>query len=181
SRPASRKGGAALTIDDLRAIPWVFSWTQSRHGLPGWFGVGSALAAVGAELGSGAVRDLVANSRFVHALVANAGLPMIRADIAVAAQYARRASPADAVVFEPIRAEFERTRRALADIVGHADPFADRPHLAESVARRNPYIDVLSHVQVELMRRDRVGTASHVADAIFTTIGGIAAGLETAG
>ncbi len=177
SRPASRK--ASLTVDDLRAIPWVFSWTQSRHGLPGWFGVGSALVAMAEALGADEVRDLAVRSRFVHALVANAELSMIRADIDVAAQYARLADPADAVVFEPIRAEYERTRRALGEIVGHADPFAERPHLAESVARRNPYLDVLNHAQLELMRR--AGAPEAASDAIFTTISGIAAGLQTAG
>jgi phosphoenolpyruvate carboxylase len=185
SRPASRARGAMLTIDDLRAIPWVFSWTQSRHGLPGWFGVGSALDAMAAALGAAEVRHLAGSSRFVHALIANAELGMIRADIDVAAQYARLADPADGVVFAPIRAEHERTRRALVEIVGHADPFGDRPHLAESVARRNPYIDVLSHVQIELMRRDRAaggsGAAPGVGETILVTIGGIAAGLQTAG
>ncbi|HTJ44499.1 MAG TPA: phosphoenolpyruvate carboxylase [Kofleriaceae bacterium] len=180
SRPASRKRGAELTIDDLRAIPWVFSWTQSRHGLPGWFGVGSALEAMAATLGAAEVRRLAESSRFVHALIANAELAMIRSDIDVAAQYARLAGGPDGEVFAPIKDEFERTRRALVEIVGHADPFADRPHLAESVARRNPYIDVLSHVQIELMRRDRAGR-SNAGDGVLITIGGIAAGLQTAG
>jgi phosphoenolpyruvate carboxylase len=179
SRPASRK--ASLTVDDLRAIPWVFSWTQSRHGLPGWYGVGSALEAMARALGTGEVRDLATRSRFVHALVTNAEMAMIRSDIDVAGQYARLAEPADAVVFGPIKAEFERTRRVLAEIIGHPDPFADRPHLAESVSRRNPYIDVLNHAQVELMRRARAGDPDHLSDAIFTTISGIAAGLQTAG
>jgi phosphoenolpyruvate carboxylase len=181
SRPASRKAG--LTVDDLRAIPWVFSWNQSRHGLPGWFGVGSALEAMARELGEGAVRDLVARSRFLHALVANAELAMIRADIDVAAHYARLADPADAGLFDLIAAEHERTRRALIEIVGHDDPFADRPHLAASVARRNPYIDVLSHAQIELLRRARADgdRAERLAPALFATIGGIAAGLQTAG
>ena len=181
SRPASRKAG--LTVDDLRAIPWVFSWTQSRHGLPGWFGVGSALEAMAASSAQRAVRDLVARSRFLHALVANAELAMIRADIDVAAHYARLADPADAGLFDLIAAEHERTRRALIEIVGHADPFADRPHLAASVARRNPYIDVLSHAQIELLRRARADAdrAERLAPALFATIGGIAAGLQTAG
>jgi phosphoenolpyruvate carboxylase len=181
SRPASRAKGAALTIDDLRAIPWVFSWTQSRHGLPGWFGVGGAIEAMAAALGAEEVRHLAKSSRFVHALIANAELAMIRSDIDVAAQYARLADPADGAVFGPIRGEFERARHALADIVGHHDPFAERPHLAESVARRNPYIDVLNHVQIELMRRDRAAASAGAAESILITIGGIAAGLQTAG
>jgi phosphoenolpyruvate carboxylase len=181
SRPAQRKGGAALTIDDLRAIPWVFSWTQSRHGLPGWFGVGSALEAMAASLGANEVRRLAESSRFVHALIANTELAMIRSDIDVAAQYARLADGDDGAVFAPIAAEWERTRRALVDLVGHADPFADRPHLSESVARRNPYIDVLNHAQIEMMRRDRAGAGQGVAEAVLITIGGIAAGLQTAG
>ncbi len=187
SRPASRKGG--LRLDDLRAIPWVFSWTQSRHGLPGWFGIGAALEALATDLGIDGVRALERRSRAFRALVRTAELALIRADIDVAAEYARLADPEAAGVFELIRTEHARAAAAVAQVLGHDKPFADRPHLAASVRRRNPYLDVLSHVQIEALGRLRAREEAAVIDddharltrTVFTTIGGIAAGLQTAG
>ena len=187
SRPASRKAGFALA--DIRAIPWVFSWNQSRHGLPGWFGLGSGLEGLAEEIGAGALPDLLAKSRFLRALVHNGELAMVRADIDVARLYAALAEPDDAALFAIIEAEHARTRTALAELAGLDTSLADRPHLAASVRRRNPYIDVLSHAQVELLRRIRAAEAAgapaaeldRLSAAIFTTISGIAAGLQTAG
>ncbi len=187
SRPASRKPGFAL--DDLRAIPWVFSWNQSRHGLPGWFGLGSALEGLAEEVGADAVPGLLARTRFLRALVHNGELAMVRADIDVAREYAALADPEDREVFTIIEEEHARTRAALARLAGLDQSLADRPHLAASVQRRNPYIDVLSHAQVELLRRiaaaERRGAdpaeRERLSAAIFTTISGIAAGLQTAG
>ncbi len=187
SRPASRKGG--LRLADLRAIPWVFSWAQSRHGLPGWFGIGAALEALDAELGIDGVRAFAQRSRCFRALVRNAELALIRADIDVAAEYAGLADPDVAGIFELIRVEHARAAAAVAQVLGHDARFADRPHLAASVRRRNPYLDVLSHVQIEALRRLRARDEAGEIDAehgrltrtVFTTIGGIAAGLQTAG
>lgn len=187
SRPASRKAG--FSLDDLRAIPWVFSWTQSRHGVPGWFGLGSGLAGLEAALGRDGARAVIAGSRFLGALVRNAELALIRADLDVAREYAALAEPADAALFAQIEAEHARTRALLADLADLDLSLADRPHLAASVRRRNPFLDVLSHCQIELLRRLRraeaeAATADELArlsTAIFTTIAGIAAGLQTAG
>ncbi|MBZ0233560.1 MAG: phosphoenolpyruvate carboxylase, partial [Deltaproteobacteria bacterium] len=187
SRPASRKAG--FTLADLRAIPWVFSWNQSRHGVPGWFGLGSALEGLAQEVGADTVPALLLKSRFLRALVHNGELAMVRADIDVAREYAQLAEPEDRAVFAIIEAEHARTRDALARLAGLDQTLADRPHLAASVRRRNPYIDVLSHAQIELIRRLRTAEAAgadpgereRLSAAIFTTISGIAAGLQTAG
>ena len=187
SRPASRKAGFTLT--DLRAIPWVFSWNQSRHGVPGWFGLGSALEGLAEEVGADAVPTLVMQTRFLRALVHNGEMALVRADIDVAREYASLADPEDRAVFAIIEEEHTRTRAALARLAGLDQSLADRPHLAASVRRRNPYIDVLSHAQVELLRRLRAaeqrgadaGERERLSAAIFTTISGIAAGLQTAG
>jgi phosphoenolpyruvate carboxylase len=188
SRPAARRAG--LSLEDLRAIPWVFSWTQSRHGIPGWFGMGTALEALAGAVGAQGVRELEQRSRFFRALVRNAELSLIRADIDVAAEYARLADADAAKLFELVRAEHERTMRALREVCGRESPFGDRPHLAASVRRRNPYIDVLSHAQVEGLARLRARAekgeeqgeeAETLTRIVFTTIGGIAAGLQTAG
>lgn len=181
SRPASR--APRITLESLRAIPWVFSWTQSRHGIPGWFGVGTAVEQLASEIGPEGVRALVEKSRFFRALIRNCELSLVRSDIDVAREYARLADPDAATLFDQIAAEHARTVSALRDTLGITEVLAARPYLAASVARRNPLIDVLSHIQIESLRRRRAGTgdADTLGRAVFTTIGGIAAGLQTAG
>jgi phosphoenolpyruvate carboxylase len=181
SRPASR--ASRLTLESLRAIPWVFSWTQSRHGIPGWFGVGTAIETLTAELGADGVRALLDRSRFFRALVRNCEVSLVRSDIEVAAEYARLADPDAASLFSLISAEHARTLDALRTTLGLYPPLASRPYLAASVQRRNPHLDVLSHIQIEALRRRRaaLGSAANLTRILFTTIGGIAAGLQTAG
>ncbi|HSD86033.1 MAG TPA: phosphoenolpyruvate carboxylase [Kofleriaceae bacterium] len=181
SRPASR--AKQLTLDSLRAIPWVFSWTQSRHGIPGWFGVGTAVEHLVAEMGVARVRSLSERSRFFRALVRNCEVSLVRSDIDVAAEYAKLADPDAAKLFELIAAEHARTVHALRDTLGMVPPLASRAYLVASVERRNPHLDVLSHVQIEALRRRRSGQgdAERLTRIVFTTIGGIAAGLQTAG
>ena len=181
SRPASR--AARMSLESLRAIPWVFSWTQSRHGIPGWFGVGTAIEALATELGLDEVRALVERSRFFGALVHNCEVSLVRSDIEVAAEYARLADADAAKIFELVATEHARTVRALRDTLGMVPPLASRAYLAASVERRNPHLDVLSHIQIEALRRRRAGSAQleRLGRIIFTTIGGIAAGLQTAG
>jgi phosphoenolpyruvate carboxylase len=181
SRPASR--AKRMSLDSLRAIPWVFSWTQSRHGIPGWFGVGTAIEALVGEIGADGVRQLAERSRFFRALVRNCEVSLVRSDIDVAREYARLADPDAAQLFDLIAAEHARTVHALRDTLGMTPPLATRPYLVASVERRNPHIDVLSHIQVEALRRRRAGhgDADRLTRIVFTTIGGIAAGLQTAG
>jgi phosphoenolpyruvate carboxylase len=181
SRPASR--APRLALESLRAIPWVFSWTQSRHGIPGWFGVGTAIEALTAELGVAGVRALTERSRFLRSLVRNCEISLVRSDIEVAAEYAKLADPDARQVFELIAAEHARTQHALRVTLAFDPPLASRPYLRASVERRNPHLDVLSHIQIESLRRRRVGVgdAARLTRIIFTTIGGIAAGLQTAG
>ena len=181
SRPASR--AARMSLETLRAIPWVFSWTQSRHGIPGWYGVGTAVERLAADIGVDGVRQLCERSRFFRALVRNCEVSLVRSDIDVAREYARLADPDAHVLFELIEAEHTKTVRALRDTLGMSHPLASRPYLVASVERRNPHLDVLSHVQIEALRRRRAGTgdAERLTRIVFTTIGGIAAGLQTAG
>jgi len=181
SRPASRKAGIAL--DSLRAIPWVFSWTQSRHGIPGWFGVGTAIEALAAELGADGVRGLVERSKFFRALITNCELSLVRSDIEVAGQYAALADRDAQQIYALIAAEHARTLHALHITLGRTALLDSRPYLAASIARRNAYLDVLSHVQIDALRRRRAGAnnADQLSRIVFTTIGGIAAGLQTAG
>ena len=181
SRPASRKGG--MKLESLRAIPWVFSWTQSRHGIPGWYGAGTAIATLAAELGVDGVRELCGRSRFFRGLVRNCEMSLVRSDIDVAREYARLADPEAARLFTLIEAEHHKTVAALTVTLGITTPLAARPYLASSVARRNHALDVLSHAQIEALRRRRAGAPDpeRLGRIVFTTIGGIAAGLQTAG
>ncbi len=180
SRPAARKSG--MSLDTLRAIPWVFSWTQSRHGIPGWFGVGSAIEALVGELGVSGTQELVERSRFLRALIQNCEMSLVRSDIEVAGEYARLADPEAQQIFQLVAEEHARTLAAL-QAIGRTAPLATRPYLAASVARRNPYLDILSHIQIEGIRRRRAGAPEELRleRIVFTTIGGIAAGLQTAG
>jgi phosphoenolpyruvate carboxylase len=186
SRPASRKPG--LVLEDLRAIPWVFSWTQSRHGVPGWFGLGAALDAAIGEVGLEGVRALYADWPFFRGLIDNAQLALARADIGVAEQYARLAeaeSPELRGVFDEIRTEHARTCERVLSVTNERRLLADQPTIAETVERRNPYVDVLSHAQIELLRRLRTASSdaarAQLRASLFVTINGIAAGLMTAG
>jgi phosphoenolpyruvate carboxylase len=183
SRPAARKS-ASPKLEDLRAIPWVFCWNQSRHGVPGWFGVGSALAALLESDGLDTARAMYAQWPFFRALVDNAQLAMIRADMDVAAEYAGLAEPGVRELFSLIREEFDRTRRHVLEIAEASELLADRPTLVKIIRRRNPFVDVLSHLQIELLRRLKDTTPEQqeqIRPALFSTIHGIAAGLQTAG
>lgn len=183
SRPASRK--AKVSLADLRAIPWVFSWNQSRHGIPGWFGLGTALETMVAERGIEELRKLYRESPFFRALINNAQLALSRADIDVAAFYAQLTDPETRQVFSLIRAEWDRTVKGVLALLESQEILGNRPHLLATVHRRNPYVDVLSHAQIELRRRLVAATdeqeRAEVQRALFVTINGIAAGLQSAG
>ena len=192
SRPSSRTKASEFSLADLRAIPWVFSWTQSRAGIPGWFGMGRALTALVESRGLVQLRQDISHSPFLRALVNNAELALVRADIDVAEHYARLADPEVADMFDVIAAEHARTVQRLDELRDHKPALADRQHIAESVMRRNQVLDVLCHIQIELMRRAAApggwaGAANdHEREALtrevmFTSIAGIAAALQTSG
>ncbi len=182
SRPASRSG--TVELGSLRAIPWVFSWNQSRHGIPGWFGLGRALEALVAEEGADAVRALYRSWPFLRGLVDDARLALTQADIDVASFYAALAAPGDRVVFELIRAEHERSVAAILHVTGDPGLMSPWPALGAAAERRNPYVDALSHLQIELLARSRAGPESgreRAREVLLLTVNGIAAGLQTVG
>jgi phosphoenolpyruvate carboxylase len=182
SRPASRS--ASLRLEDLRAISWVFSWNQSRHGIPGWFGLGTALEAIVASEGLERARALYRGWPLVTALVDNARLALTQADLDVAACYARLAPVPARSVFDLIRAEHARTVRLVLEVTGDAALLAPWPTLARTVARRNPYVDVLSHVQITLLSRLASAAGAErdrAEDVLRLAVNGIAAGLQTVG
>ena len=182
SRPASRT--ADLSLESLRAIPWVFSWNQSRHGIPGWFGLGSALSTLLAEVGTERTRALYREWPFLRGVVDDARLALTQADMDVAEHYSRLAEPQDRPVMDAIRAEHARTMEALRTLTGDERLLGPWPAVEKAAARRNPYVDVLSHVQIELLRRlrrARPEERARVQEALRLTVNGIAAGLQTVG
>ena len=186
SRPSRRKGSER--IEDLRAIPWVFAWTQARVGLPGWYGLGQALQdelASDPSVGSEALGQMYAEWPFFRTLVDNAQLSLCQADLTVLRRYATLARADERPVVEAIEAEYRRTEDAILTITGQAALLENEAWLQHSIRRRNPYIDPLNFLQVELMKRLQDGPASDVdaelRRAILLSLNGIAAGLRNTG
>jgi phosphoenolpyruvate carboxylase len=184
SRPSARRDGG-LTRADVRAIPWVFSWMQSRFNLPGWYGLGTALAhAEPARL-----REMYAGWPFVRAILDNAEMSLLKADMGIAALYAELMPDRQlaASVFDRIREEYARTRDAILGVTGHRELMDGDPIIQRSVQLRNPYVDPLNYLQVAMLRRLRALTdpegpeAERYREVIVLTINGIAAGLRNTG
>jgi phosphoenolpyruvate carboxylase len=180
SRPASRR--ATQSIEDIRAIPWVFSWSQCRLMLPGWYGFGSAVESWQGEIEE--LREMYRSWPFFRSVLSNLDMVLAKTDLAIASRYAELVSDerVRTAVFSRIEAEWQRTRRSLSAITGHAELLADNPTLARSIRNRFPYLDPLNHLQVELLRRHRAdGGDERLLHAIHLTINGVAAGLRNSG
>ncbi|WP_395707353.1 phosphoenolpyruvate carboxylase, partial [Casimicrobium huifangae] len=183
SRPASRKAGAR--IEDLRAIPWVFSWAQARVALPGWYGFGSAVARLIDESPE-AMADLKAMARqwpFFAAVLSNLGMVLSKTDMQIGAAYSTLVQDRTVRerIWNAIHVEWERTQAAYREMVGAA-PLEDNPTLARSIRNRFPYLDPLNHLQIELIRRVRSGDVEERTQrALHLTINGLAAGLRNTG
>ncbi|MDH4450705.1 MAG: phosphoenolpyruvate carboxylase [Rhodoferax sp.] len=189
SRPASRK--ASQRIEDLRAIPWGFSWGQCRLTLPGWFGFGSAVQTF---IGSGTAAEqkervallqkMYKQWPFFRTLLSNMDMVMAKSDLALASRYSELVGDARLrkKIFTAIEAEWHSTAHALATITGEKNRLANNAALQRSIRHRFPYIDPLHHLQVELVRRYREGKADErVQRGIHISINGIAAGLRNTG
>jgi len=184
SRPASRK--ASDRIEDLRAIPWVFSWAQCRLMLPGWYGFGTAVEGWLEDHpeGLGTLRRMLATWPFFRTLLSNMDMVMAKADLVIAARYADLVSDTTLrdAIFGRIRAEFERTRHFLLAIEEQDVFLADNPMLQRSIRTRFPYMDPLNHLQIELLRRHRAGEGDErIRRGIHMSINGVAAGLRNSG
>ncbi len=190
SRPVSRAGSAGerITLDDLRAIPWVFSWTQVRANLPGWFGLGGALAEEIAAGGLERLRAMYGGWRFFAMALDNAQLSLGTADMPTARRYATLAAGGGEEIFAEIAAEHERSVEAVLRVTGQGELLERSPMLARSIRLRNPYVDALHVAQIALLRRYRAlpddapqDERAALLDAIHHSINGIAAGLQTTG
>ena len=180
SRPASRTGSGR--IQDLRAIPWVFGWSQCRLMLPGWFGSGSAFAACG---DAGLLAEMYGRWPFFRSVVDNLGMVLAKADLDIGRRYADALVTDHDVrkrIVDRIAHEFELVARWHARITGSPDPLATNPTLARSIRNRYPYLDPLHVMQIELLRRHRAGDRDELVErGIHLTINAIATGLRNSG
>ena len=188
SRPASRK--ASQAIADLRAIPWVFSWSQCRLSIPGWYGFGSALqqwldgAPQGREAALVDLREMYADWPFFRTVLANMDMVLAKTDLVIAARYVELVPDAELRerIFATIKAEWQRTVDTLRAITGTTAFLEDNPALARSIRNRFPYLDPLNHLQIDLLQRYRAGQVDEKTKrAIHLTINGLAAGLRNSG
>ncbi len=185
SRPSSRKSSAR--IEDLRAIPWVFSWAQCRLMLPAWYGFGTAVNAwleTRPNEGMAILQAMYRDWPFFQMLLSNMDMVLAKSDIAIASRYAELVQDVELRerIFSRLRAEWQSVVSALLTIMGQNSLLESNPLLARSIRNRFPYLDPLNHMQIELLKRYRGGdTGEAVVSGIHLTINGIAAGLRNSG
>lgn len=187
SRPPSRTNSEA--IEDLRAIPWVFSWSLNRIMLPGWYGFGFAVEAFVTNekqpgQGLALLQEMYRNWPFMQTLLSNMDMVLAKTDMGIASRYAELVSNITVreQIFARIQGEWKRSNKWLFAVTGNTELLQDNPTLARSIRNRTPYIDPLNHLQVELLRRYRSGEDSpEVKRAIHLTINGVSAGLRNSG
>ncbi|MBX3030508.1 MAG: phosphoenolpyruvate carboxylase [Chloroflexi bacterium] len=191
SRPSARAaGGAPRTLEQLRAIPWVFAWSQSRANLPGWYGVGSAIAdhvAAHGEAGLERLRVLYRTWPFLAGVIDTAEMSLAKADMQVARRYAGLApTPESRRVWRRIRREYRLTRDGILAVTGRPRIMDAMPVLQRSIELRNPYVDSLSELQVRLLARARAlppeaPERRELERLVFLTVSGVAAGVQSTG
>jgi phosphoenolpyruvate carboxylase len=179
SRPA-RRPGADAGLDDLRAIPWVFGWTQSRQIVPGWFGVGSGLAAVSDELDG--LREMYADWQFFRTFLGNVSMTLVKTDLDLAARYVALAPEPLRPLLDEIRAEYDLTVQHLLAVTGDEALLDREPTLRTTLEIRENYLEPLHRLQIELLGRYRRGEDDPKLErALLLTINGIAAGMRNTG
>jgi phosphoenolpyruvate carboxylase len=184
SRPA-RRGGSATDLAELRAIPWVFAWAQTRLNLPGWYGLGSGLAAVLDDLGGlDEARRAYQGWPLLTVLLENAEMSLAKTDRQMAARHLALGGRDDLSAL--VLAEYDRARRLLLEVTGHERLLANRPVLTRAVTLRDPYVDALSYLQLRALAGLRTGDAGagqrdQLERLLLLSVNGVAAGLQNTG
>ena len=181
SRPASRRSQNG--IQDLRAIPWVFSWTQSRQILPGWFGLGAGLKNAAQTHGEASVADVVNQNAFLRSFLEDVEMVLAKTDMEIGSLYAELAGETGREIFALIGEEYETAVDYILRLKDNEELLDDDPDLQRAIRLRNPYIDPMSLLQVDLLRRWRETDRNdeEILDALLATVNGIAEGLQNTG
>ncbi len=181
SRPSSRRGGNG--VEDLRAIPWVFSWTQCRSILPGWYGLGSGLQAAASQFDDDAFREMFREWYFMRALTADAEMVLAKADLSITNLYSRLAGDLHQQFYPIIESEFVLTRDLILEYSDHDSLLEGDFTLQRAIMLRNPYVDPMSLMQVDLLKRWRASGSEDpdLFDALLASVNGIAQGLQNTG
>ena len=187
SRPSRRK--STKSINDLRAIPWVFAWTQSRTNIPSWYGVGAGFEAWSQETGGACLNELQTMYRdwpFFQTVLNNVHLGMGRADMNIAEIYSRLVTDDfGKEIFQDVKEEFDLTRKWLLEITQHQEILDSEQWLQHSIRMRNPYIDPINFIQIALLERFRESEDAQereeIQKVIIASVNGIAAGLQNVG
>ena len=181
SRPSSRRSQTG--IKDLRAIPWVFAWTQSRLMLPGWYGIGTGLARAAEQFDDAAFREMVNEWYFMRGLFADAEMVLAKSDLATAELYSTLSGSLHDRFFPILKGEFKRTRDLILDLSGSETLLEGDSILQRAIMLRNPYIDPMSLMQIDLLKRWRAGNHedSELLEALMASVNGIAQGLQNTG
>ena len=182
SRPSLRKG-AAFRIEQLRAIPWVFSWSQSRHALPGWFGLGTGLEEICASEGEAAIVDMARDWPFFRLLLEDVEMVLAKGDVGIAALYSQLAGPLHERYWPIIEAEWQRTVHYILRLKGSSELLEYDRRLQRTIRLRNPYVDPISVLQLDLLQRWRAGERKDedLFEGLVSTVNGIARGLQNTG
>jgi phosphoenolpyruvate carboxylase len=181
SRPATRPGRQG--VEALRSVPWGFAWSQSRHLIPAWFGFGAGLDAAEARHGAGVLEHMAAHWSFFGSIVDEVEFGLAVADMTIASWYAELASPERRAVFDGVRAEYERTQTWILRLRGERRLLDSDPGIQRAMKLRNPYVDPMHLMQIDLLRRWRATDRQDLdlQEALVASIGGIAQGLQATG
>ena len=181
SRPSRRR--SMRGVEDLRAIPWVFAWTQCRSIITGWYGLGTALEVAAAKHGVEALREMARDWPFFANALDDVEMVLAKCDLDIAEAFSRLAGPLHDVFFNLIREEFKRTRQWLLKLKDSGELLRDDPRLSLSIRLRNPYVDPMSLLQVDLLQRWRAADRSdeHLLRALVACVNGVAQGLQNTG